>query len=123
MKNVKWEMENGSSSPPKHEHPLATVHGLVPIVRSVKQNLALDHLFQSDPSGLMFCGIDIDAGARTALELLAALGGQNDQTVLGIDLLRLRLFCRLFNLFVYFRHDMYGASDGHVGQTQFVDFD
>jgi hypothetical protein len=95
-------------SPSKRNFLLGPFRRLfVAVVRSVKQDLALDHLFQSDPSGLMFGGIDIDAWARPALKLLAALGGQNDQTILGINLLRLRLFGRLVNLFVCFCHNMY----------------
>ena len=35
----------------------------------------------------MFGWIDIDARSGPALELLTALGGQNDQAVFGINLL------------------------------------
>ena|SRR6266850_179845 len=74
----------------------------------MKRYLALDDFLESDPSRLMFGGVDIDTRPRSTLKLFAALGGQNDQTILGINLLRMRLFCCLDNLFANFgSHKMF----------------
>src|SRR5258706_8055482 len=66
----------------------------------MKRNRALNHFFQSDPRRLVFGRIDLNARAGAALELLAAFGRQNNQTILGINLWSLRLFRYLVNLFV-----------------------
>jgi len=53
----------------------------------MKRHRSLDHFFQGKPRRFVFGGIDFDAGPRAALELLAALRRQDDQTILGINLL------------------------------------
>ena len=58
---------------------------------------AAHHFFQSNASVLVFQRVDIDARARASLKLLASLGGQNDQSILRVNLRRLRLFCYFFN--------------------------
>lgn len=80
---------------------------LVAVSRQMKLDLALNNFLESDPRGLMFRGIDIDAWPRSTLKLFAAFGGQNDQTVFGIDLLRLRLFCCVDSFFASFSHEMF----------------
>ena len=54
---------------------------------AVKLNLAPDNFFQRNTSKLMFGGIYVDARPSSALKLLAALCGQDDQAVFGINLL------------------------------------
>lgn len=58
----------------------------IAVVRSVKDDSALNYFFQSDPRRFMFSTIDFDARARSPLELLTALRRQNDQAILGINL-------------------------------------
>src|SRR6266481_6645849 len=75
-----------------------------PFGAEVKRNRAQNHFFQSDPRRLVFGRIDLNARAGAALELLAAFGRQNNQTILGINLWSLRLFGYLVNLFVCGSH-------------------
>lgn len=58
----------------------------------VEFDLAADDFLQGDAGRFVFGGIDIDPRPRAALKLFAALCRQNDQAVLGIDLLGLRVF-------------------------------
>src|SRR5258707_3257184 len=94
--------ENSRASPkqsvPKSERGRFLL--LIAVGAEVKRNCTLDHFFQCDRSRLMFSGIDFDPRAGAALELLAAFGRQNNQTILGINLWSLRLFGYLVNLFV-----------------------
>jgi hypothetical protein len=64
----------------------------------MKGNGALNDFFKRDASWFVFGGIDVNAWTRAALELLAALGGNDDQAILGIDFgyVLFRCFVQLF---------------------------
>jgi hypothetical protein len=51
----------------------------------MKMHAAAHHLFQRDARRFVFLRIDLDSGRRTALQLLAALCGEDNQTVLRIN--------------------------------------
>ena len=77
----------------------------ITISLQMKRHRALDDFLQRNPSRFMFGGINIDAWSRPALKLFASLCGQDDQTVFGINLWRLRFY--RFSFFANCSHKMF----------------
>jgi len=68
----------------------------------MKGHGTLNNFFERNARRLVFSRVDINARARTALQLFAAFRSQNDQAVLGINFLRLGLVCCLDSFFANF---------------------
>src|SRR5437763_10261661 len=103
MANEKCQMMNGKSLPSRTLLTLFRRFFLA-VGFPVELDLAADDFLQGDAGCFVFGGIDVDARPRAALKLFAALRGQYDQPVLGIDLLGLRVFYCFFKFCGWYSH-------------------
>jgi hypothetical protein len=65
---------------------------LVPVWFDTKVHAAAHYLLQRDARRFVLLRIDVDSGRRATLQLLAALCGEDDQTVLRINYMPLASF-------------------------------
>jgi len=68
------------------------VRWILTVRLDIKVHAAAHHFFQRNSRRLVFLRIDLNPGVRTALQLFAALCGEDYQAVLRINFLAVGLF-------------------------------